>query len=111
MRLICLLAALGAVFGTVGDIHGQTRGSSASPVFEVTEATIDGIQSALRDGRVTCRGLVEAYLARIRAYDKNGPALNAVQTINAHALEQADRLDAAFKASGPVGRLHCVPTP
>ena len=38
------------------------------------------------------------------------PALNAVQTINTRAQEQADRLDAAFKVSGPVGRLHCVPT-
>ena len=66
--------------------------------------------SPLRDGRVTCRGLVDAYLARIHAYDKTGPALNAVQTINTRALEQADRLDAAFKVSGPVGRLHCVPT-
>ena len=74
------------------------------------ETTIDEVQSALRDGRVTCRGLVDAYLARIQAYDKAGPALNAVQTINTRALEQADRLDAVFKASGPVGRLHCVPT-
>jgi amidase len=53
---------------------------------------------------------VDAYLARIRAYDKSGPALNAVQTINTRTQEQADRLDAAFKVSGPVGRLHCVPT-
>ena len=75
-----------------------------------TEASIDDVQSALRDGRITCRGLVEAYLARIRAYDKAGPALNAVQTISTRALEQADRLDAAFNVSGPVGRLHCVPT-
>jgi Asp-tRNA(Asn)/Glu-tRNA(Gln) amidotransferase A subunit family amidase len=53
--------------------------------------------------------LVESYLARIRAYDKTGPALNAVQTVNTRAVEQADRLDATFKVSGPVGRLHCVP--
>jgi Asp-tRNA(Asn)/Glu-tRNA(Gln) amidotransferase A subunit family amidase len=59
----------------------------------VTETTIDDVQSALRDGRVTCRWLVTAYLARIHAYDKAGPALNAVQTINTRVLEQADRLD------------------
>ena len=111
MRLGCALAfAMIAVSGVAGGSHGQTRGSTASPVFDVTEATIDDVQSALRDGRVTCRELVDAYLARIRAYDKTGPALNAVQTINARALEQADRLDATFKVSGPVGRLHCVPT-
>jgi amidase len=32
-----------------------------------------------------------------------------VQTINSHALDEADRLDAAFRASGPVGALHCIP--
>ena len=111
MRLGCALAfAMIAVSGVAGGSHGQTGGATPSPVFEVTEATLDDVQSALRDGRVTCRGLVDAYLARIRAYDKTGPALNAVQTINTRALEQADRLDAAFKVSGPVGRLHCVPT-
>jgi len=111
MRLSCAVAfAMSAVVGMAGGIHGQTRGSTASSGFEVTEATIDEVQSALRDGRITCRGLVDAYLARIRAYDKSGPALNAVQTINTRAEEQADRLDAAFKVRGPVGRLHCVPT-
>ena len=73
-----------AASGVAGGIHAQTRGSTASAVFEVTEATIDDVQSALRGGRVTCRGLVDAYLARIHAYDKTGPALNAVQTINTH---------------------------
>ena len=111
MRSNCALAfAMIAVSGVAGGIHGQPRGSTASSVFEVTEATIDDVQSALRAGRVTCRGLVDAYLARIHAFDKTGPALNAVQTINTRALEQADRLDAVFKVSGPVGRLHCVPT-
>ena len=81
MRLSYPLAfAMIAVSGMAGGIHGQPRGSTASSAFEVTEATIDDVQSALRDGRVTCCGLVDAYLARIRAYDKTGPALNAVQT-------------------------------
>jgi amidase len=35
--------------------------------------------------------------------------LNAVQSINPKAVAEADRLDAAFTASGPVGPLHCVP--
>jgi amidase len=110
MRVGSTLAfAMIASLGMHGASHGQTRGSTALSSFEVIEATIDGVQSALRDGRVTCRALVDAYLARIRAYDKAGPGLNAVQTINARALEQADRLDEAFKANGPVGRLHCVP--
>ena len=49
------------------------------------------------------------YLARIDAYDKKGPALNAVILVNPKALEIADSLDAKFKASGPVGPLHGIP--
>ena len=35
--------------------------------------------------------------------------MNAVQTINPRALQDAERLDTAFAASGPVGPLHCIP--
>jgi Asp-tRNA(Asn)/Glu-tRNA(Gln) amidotransferase A subunit family amidase len=49
------------------------------------------------------------YLDRIEAYDKNGPKINCVITVNPDALEQADKLDAAFKQSGPVGPLHGIP--
>ncbi len=77
--------------------------------FNVIEATIDDVRLALAAKRVTCRALVEQYLRRIEAYDKSGPALNAVQTINRRALDDADRLDSVFATSGPVGPLHCVP--
>src|ERR1043166_6762892 len=49
------------------------------------------------------------YLDRIDAFDKKGPQLNAIITINSDALKDADRLDAAYKASGPVGSLHGIP--
>jgi Asp-tRNA(Asn)/Glu-tRNA(Gln) amidotransferase A subunit family amidase len=77
--------------------------------FPVEETTIAQIHAAMKAGRLTCRGLVEQYLRRIDAYDKNGPAINALVLTNPEALAQADDLDRRFKASGPVGRLHCVP--
>jgi amidase len=80
------------------------------PPFEVTEASVADIHAALRAGRVTCRGLVERYLRRIEAYDKNGPAVNAIVLLNPQALAEADALDARAKAGGPLGALHCVPT-
>ena len=83
--------------------------ATASTTFHLLEATIDDIHAALRSGRTTCRELVELYLKRIAAYNKSGPGLNAVQAINPRALQEAERLDAAFKASGPVGGLHCIP--
>lgn len=77
--------------------------------FNVVEASIDDVRLALASKQVTCRALVEQYLRRIEAYDKSGPALNAVQTINRRALEEADRLDSLLATSGPSGPLHCVP--
>jgi amidase len=49
------------------------------------------------------------YVDRIAAYDKTGPTINAIITLNAKALEAADRLDTAFKAAGFVGPLHGIP--
>jgi amidase len=80
------------------------------PPFVVEEATIAQIHAAMKAGSVTCHSLVEQYLRRIDAYDKNGPALNAIVILNPEALKQADELDRRFTAAGPVGPLHCVPT-
>ena len=77
--------------------------------FRVEETTIAQIESSLRDGSLTCRALVEQYLARIDAYDKKGAALNAIVLVNDAALKTADDLDRRFKQSGAVGPLHCVP--
>jgi amidase len=77
--------------------------------FHLQEATIEQIRGELTAGRVSCRALIGHYLKRIDAYDHAGPALNAIQTVNRRALEEADRLDAAYRASGPVGPLHCIP--
>ena len=77
--------------------------------FSLLEATIDDIHSAYKSGQLTSRQLVQMYLDRIEGYDKKGPALNAILTVNSKALEEADRLDAAFKASGLVGPLHGIP--
>src|ERR1041384_8007324 len=77
--------------------------------FNVLETTIAEVHSAYASRQLTCRQLVEMYLDRIETYDKRGPAINAVITINPDALNEADRLDAAYKASGPVGPLHGIP--
>ena len=63
----------------------------------------------MKAGRLTCRGLVEQYLRRIDAFDKNGPAINAIVMTNPDALKQADALDRRFKQGGLAGPLHCIP--
>src|SRR5574341_2646396 len=77
--------------------------------FNTLETTIDQVPAAYKTGELTCRKLVQMYLDRIDAYDKNGPAINAIISINPEALTEADRLDGAYKASGSVGPLHGIP--
>ena len=75
----------------------RPAGAQTPPPFQVEEASIADIHAALRAGRVTCRGLVERYLRRIDAYDKNGPAVNAIVLVNPKALDEADALDARIE--------------
>jgi Asp-tRNA(Asn)/Glu-tRNA(Gln) amidotransferase A subunit family amidase len=88
----------------------QTPASGANQFpFHLLETTIEDVHAAMRSGRLTCRQLVDLYLKRIAAYDQAGPRLNTMQTVNPRALQEADRLDAAFRASGLTGPLHCIP--
>lgn len=87
--------------------HAQERKDAAA--FQIIEATIDDIHAAFKSGKLTARQLVQGYLDRIAAYDKQGPNINSIITLNDHALEDADRLDAAYRASGPAGPLHGIP--
>jgi amidase len=86
------------------------RGHAAlQPPLNLDEITIAQAHAAMRDGRLTCRALVDHYFGRIEDYDKQGPALNAIVVTNPAARKEAEELDRRFKASGPVGPLHCVP--
>lgn len=97
-------AVLTALVILLAPLRAQTP-----PPFRVEEATIAEIHAAFREGRLTCRGLVEQYQRRIAAYDKNGPAINALVTLNPRVLTEAEALDQRFKAGGSVGPLHCIP--
>ena len=83
------------------------KGNSSE--FIVDEVTIADIHSAMEQGILTCRSLVEMYLKRIETFDKHGPALNTVILLNPRALEIADELDSIFKKQGLSGPLHGIP--
>src|SRR6516165_11887000 len=69
----------------------------------VENATIGELADALAAGRTTSADLVRAYLARIEAYDRGGPRLNAVRELNPDALAIAVTLDAKKRAErGPL---------
>jgi len=53
---------------------------------------------------------VDLYLARIEAYDRSGPELNSIITVNPNVLEEAEELDRSFERNGEfVGSLHGIP--
>ncbi|MFF1636219.1 amidase family protein [Streptomyces sp. NPDC058246] len=88
---------------------GPSAARSGTEDFELIEATVADIHDAFRRGRLTCRELVQQYLDRIAAYDKQGPTLKALITVNPRALEIADELDRQYRRSGLIGALHGIP--
>ncbi|MFB3852824.1 MAG: amidase family protein [Vicinamibacterales bacterium] len=107
-------AVAGVLSGLLGrSVTAQVPAQSPPPApqaaFSVVEATISDIHTAMKAGTLTCRSLVEQYLRRIDAYDKNGPALNSIVVVNPAALDEAAALDRRFSKEGMTGPLHCVP--
>lgn len=66
--------------------------------FDPTEKSITELQDAMTSGRVSSVELAGAYLARIAAYDHDGPAINAMIRLNPRAHADAAALDAERKA-------------
>ena len=64
--------------------------------FHIQEASIDSIQSAIRSGEVTCKQVVESYIARAKAY--NGSCTQLV-TLDGKKIAQAF---GATRAGSPV---------
>ena len=112
VRLTVVVSAIGAMAGPLAAAGQRGRPAPvalAAPVFDVAEHSILELQAAQSQGRVTSRGLVDAYLARITAYDQGGPRLNAILQLNPRAHEDADALDRERKEKGPRGPLHGIP--
>ena len=69
----------------VGLLLAAPVDAGAFDLLRNEEATIADIHAALSARTLTCRGLVQMYLDRIEAYDKKGPALNAIVVTNPDA--------------------------
>ncbi|MFB6610990.1 amidase [Agromyces sp. NPDC056379] len=79
--------------------------------FDVVEASIAELRAALESGRITAVELLEAYLARIAAFD--GPetptALNALVVMNSGARADAEASDARRTRGETFGPLDGIP--
>ena len=77
--------------------------------LDLASATIADLQAMMAQGELSSEKLTATYLARIEAYDKQGPAINTVITMNPKALAEAKALDAERKAGKVRGPLHGIP--
>src|SRR5205807_4120589 len=118
VRLSAIAGAI-AVRGkpAFGQITVRDRSSDATtsdgrlniPPFELEEATIGDLQSAMASGRQTARSITQLYLNRIADLDRKGPTLRHVIEVNPDALSIADSLDQERKAGRVRGPLHGIP--
>ncbi|MFV5696547.1 amidase [Flavobacterium sp. LB3P122] len=81
----------------------------SNEVFELDEETIGSLREKLASGKYTSEQLVQLYLRRINAIDKNGPQLNSVIEINPDAVAIAVVMDKEMRAGKIRGPLHGIP--
>src|SRR2546423_2085378 len=98
--LVLLLAAIPSRAPAATDCLRTLAG------IDLQTATIPQLESAMADGKITSVDLVDAYLARIAAYDGQ---LNAIRVLAPDARAQAQRLDTERAAGHVRGPLHGIP--
>ena len=75
----------------------------------IEEATLAELQAAMESGQLTSSAITNIYLSRIKALDKNGPAINSIIQVNPEATAIARALDQERRRQGPRGPLHGIP--
>jgi len=105
MRMKRVLYSVVASCVLAGALYVPARAAG----LNIETVTIADLNAAFADGTLTSEQLVSAYLKRIEAYDKQGPAINAIITLNKKALDEARQLDAERKSGKVRGPLHGIP--
>jgi len=88
---------------------GTVARSEAAPTFPLEEAEIASLQERMGTSALTAQGLTQAYLDRIAALDRQGPALRSILETNPDAISLATRLDEERRTKGARGPLHGIP--
>ncbi len=89
-------------------VKARTRRAASTP-FEFEETSVAELGQRMDAGTLTSKSLVAAYLKRIDAVDRHGPALRAVIELNPDAQQIAADLDRERQRQGSRGPLHGVP--
>ena len=101
-----LAASVGIAIALV--VSSPTRAQSPRAI-SLDSATIADLNAAFDAGTLTSEQLVNMSLARIRAYDRQGPVLRALITVNPKAVDVARQMDTERKAKGRRSPLHGIP--
>ncbi len=104
-----LLSTIAMAASAVTTLPSALHAQRAMSAFNVVEASVTELQDAMRVARLTSVQLVDAYLARIAAYDQAGPRLNSLIRVNPRARAEAAALDAERRAGTVRGPLHGIP--
>ncbi len=99
---ICLLGFLSAC-SSVSHVKQLPEQTAA------TDMSVVELAAAIRAGDITAEASVAAYLARIAAYDRQGPMIQSILSLNPKALDEARILDEEASANRFRGVLHGVP--
>lgn len=83
--------------------------SAASAQAVPRYASLAALRGLLDSGRMSSESLVQYYLHRIDALNRQGPALHAVISINPDAIEEARERDRERRAHRPLGALDGIP--
>lgn len=92
-----------------GTAAALARPSEAAESFELEEITLGELQNGMREGRFSAHSVAEAYLQRIDALDKHGPAINSIIELNPDALRIATDVDEERRRGHVRGPLHGIP--
>ncbi len=100
MLILVIISITGACKPEVRDIK---------PAEWLEEMSIRELQQGYREGRFSVKEVVTAYIDRISAIDKNGPALNSIIIVNPDAIRIAEELDRKMASGKTQGILFGIP--
>lgn len=87
----------------------DASGSATPTDFAYAEQDIADLQARMHSGELDSRTLTHAYLDRIAAIDRQGPALHAVIELNPEAMKEAALRDRERSTGSVRGPLHGIP--
>ena len=108
MRKYWLAIGMGLLLAACAS-EPNVPGAFPPPGRTVVEKSILDLQTELAAGATTSEALVAAYLTRIAAIDRSGPALHSIISLNPDAVSQARALDAERRNGKLRGPLHGIP--